>query len=469
MSFLREYETFTDGNEAPRLYHLWCSLVALSSLVSRKVWVEMGYFRVYANMYVVLDGPPGARKTTAMSQCKSLLRAVEDVPLSAECQTKESLVKELAGYKRYFALGQNQSPVEYAPITICVTELSQFIGAASAHMIDFLTTIYDETRYANKTKNKGSEDIVGPYVVLLGCTTPAWITARLRDDVISGGFSRRAVFVYWSGERAKIPRPIVTDAQRVAWDRVVEEAKRIQGLKGVFTWEPDAALWYDDWYINKHKIPKDPTIAGYFESKHIQLVKIAMLVSASEGNSMTLSKVHLELALDILETNEVNMPQVFAGIGRNELNAIASQIMQLLQGEGTMVSEKEIYKTMHREADSSELFKVLTHLVATEQLIKLPRHEGGLTKYFFTTKENYEHAKRNAAVIAASQAPASIIRASQSAQLGGTEHGSGLATVETQSHNATQQPYFDSDQLQPGGNALANGSGAKGESGNASA
>lgn len=395
MSFLRDYDTYTSGNEAHKLYHLWCSLVALSSLVSRKVWVDMGYFRVYANLYVVLDGPPGDRKTTAMAQCKKLLYEVGDVPMSAECQTKESLVKELASYKRYFQGEEGTLPVEYAPITICVTELSQFIGAASAHMIDFLTTIYDETRYANKTKNKGSEDIIGPYVVLLGCTTPAWITARLRDDVISGGFSRRAVFVYWPGERKRITFPKITPEIDAAWQRLLVQSKRIQALKGPFSWDSEAAVWYDEWYTKKLKIPNDPTVSGYYESKHIQLVKIAMLVSASESNDMVLRIEHLKLALEILESNEANMAKVFSGIGRNELNAVASYVTQLLTGVDGAMPEKELARAMHREASVDELYKVLLHLVQTDQIVKLKKADDtGVERIFYTTKEKYDRAKR---------------------------------------------------------------------------
>ncbi len=92
-NFLANYLTFTRGNEAHELYHLWSGLVALSSIVSYRIWVPMGYFQVRANLYVILDGPPGDRKTTAMQQCKNLLKEVGDIPFSADCQTKESLVR----------------------------------------------------------------------------------------------------------------------------------------------------------------------------------------------------------------------------------------------------------------------------------------------------------------------------------------------------------------------------------------
>ena len=367
MSFLQDYALYAKGNEAHPTYHVYAALVALSSFASRKVWIKQGYFDVYPNIYVVLVGPPGSRKSTAMSICKKLLRKVEDIPFSAECQTKESLVKELATYSRSYQNPEDNSLVVYTPITVCVTELSQFLGASNAHMIDFLTTIYDLEIYDAKTKNKGMETIMGPYVTLLACTTPSWITARLRDDVISGGFSRRALFVYETERSSRITFPEVLPEAQAAWERLTEYGKKLKDIHGPFSWTKAAIEFYDNWYQTL-KIPDDPTTSGYFETKQMQLLKISMLVSLSERLDLVLEQNHIETGLSLLSLVERNLSKVFEGIGRNELNSIATKILELLQQSGPLIPEKKIYSIMYREASTDELMKILMHLEKTDRI-----------------------------------------------------------------------------------------------------
>lgn len=382
MPFLQDYREFTKGNEAHPTYHMFSALVALSSIVSRKVWIDLGYFNIYPNLYVVLVGPPGNRKTTAMSVCKRLLRALNEgqntnptIPFSAECQTKESLVKELAGYQRAAKWTDPQTKEDetliYSPITVCVTELSQFLGAASAHMVDFLTTVYDQDYYDVKTKNKGIETIIGPYLTLLACTTPAWITARLRDDVISGGFSRRALFVFETDKAPRQAFPEITEEMEGAWSRVVDYSKNLQHVKGKFEWAADAHAWYQNWYENL-KVPPTETLAGYYDSKHIQLIKIAMLIALADRPELVLQIEHLKFALELLELMEKNLDRVFSGMGRNELNGVAQKIMELLNmAPGKQLPEKFIRRELFKDAAPDEIVKVLMHLEGTDRIVRM--------------------------------------------------------------------------------------------------
>ena len=176
-SFLESYREYSSGNEAHPTYHIFSGLIALSSIVGRRVWVDMGSFNYVPNLYVILVGPSGNRKTTAMTPAKNLIRALK-LPYSAECVTKEKLVLDIFAQERVIA----DMPIEHAdkktfsPMTCVVTELSEFLGAGGLGMINFLTTIYDQDYYDIRTKNKGDTTINGPYLCLLACTTPDWIT-----------------------------------------------------------------------------------------------------------------------------------------------------------------------------------------------------------------------------------------------------------------------------------------------------
>lgn len=372
MSFLSDYIHFTSGNEANPNYHLWCGLAALSSIVSRRVWVPQGYYNAYPNLYIILAGPPGNKKTTSMNIAKALVRTIGDIPFSAECQTKESLVRELATKTRFFHLPGVEKPIYYTPMSIFVTELSQFLGPNSGHMIDFLTTVYDADVYDLKTKNKGDDIIQGPFITLLACTTPDWITTYLKTDIITGGFTRRAVFVLEYVDGEPIAFPCIKPSQREAWDRAVEYSKLLLEVSGEFTWDKDAEVFYTAWYEeNYRKLPNDPATRGYYRTKHMQLLKVSMLLALSEEAKLRLSLQNIKDGLDVLERTEKNLPKVFQAIGRNELNAISTKLVELLEMNGTAMLEKKICSMMWAEANGQEIYSIINHLVETERVVKL--------------------------------------------------------------------------------------------------
>lgn len=384
MSFLQDYEIVTRNNESPRNFHLFSSLVALSSLVSGKVWLDLGLFAIRPNLYVILTGTPGVKKTTAMAVAKRLLRELGDkIPMSAESQTKEALTLSMASKskvckvgvgevpKRFAPLDEERSKFIYCPMSVFVTEFSQFVGGSNAaHMLDFLTTIYDEESYKNETKGKGVDILPMPYLTLLGCTVPDWITAKLKEDVISGGFSRRTIFVYEHHTDLRIPIPFVTEEMEAAWDRLVIKARKISELSGPFKWGEGAEDFYCDWYRGL-KRPDDPMLEGWFNSIHIQMLKIAMLISASEweGGIHFLQIEHMQVSMALLEIVEANIPKVFKGVGRNELFGISNKIIEMLSlAPNKGLPERLVKRDLFREANIDELTKMIQHLAATKQI-----------------------------------------------------------------------------------------------------
>jgi hypothetical protein len=387
MSFLSAYRDYSSGNEAHPTYHIFSGLIALSSIVGRRVWVDMGSFNYTPNLYVVLVGPSGNRKTTAMTPAKNIIRAL-GLPFSAECVTKEKLVLDVAASECVI----KDMPKEYdkfkvfSPMTCVVTELSEFLGAGGLGMINFLTTIYDQDYYDIRTKNKGDSVINGPYLCLLACTTPDWITIYLKQDVISGGFSRRAIFVYESTKGSPIPIPVLTPTMERGWQELMAHAKKIkETVRGPMIWSPDAKAFYENWYCQNFNRPAPhPMLVGYFESKHAQLLKIATLISLSEKLDRVITVDNLQFALDLLGLAEVNMGKVFAGLGRNELNPVANKVIEVLRAlpmrdykNGDLVfkvratPEKQLRAMFFNEANWLEMDQIFKHLEETGKIERM--------------------------------------------------------------------------------------------------
>jgi hypothetical protein len=315
-----------------------------------------------------------------MNMGKDMLRELGSIPFAATCMTKEALCRYMATQcTKQFILPNKPDapPKQYTPITLCLTELSHFLGANQAHMIDFLTTIYDQEIYDAKTKNKGDDIIPGPYLTVLACTTPSNITRYLKEDVISGGFSRRTLFAYEIDEGEPIAFPIVTPEAAKAWEDCVKWAKKLEEIAGAFEWTPEATLWYKPWYDNLFRDLKTKTdmTRGYYKSKHIQLLKVAMLVSLAETVDLKMTKNHLEVALELLNQLEKNLPRVFEGMGRNELAPVAARIVEALEIIGQPVPEKKIVSDFFKDADTREIYGILAHLVSAGKIVQIDQKD----------------------------------------------------------------------------------------------
>jgi hypothetical protein len=403
MSFLQDYRLFNSGNEAHPTYHIFCGLLALSSTISRRVWLPMSYFDVYPNLYIVLVGPPGNRKTSAMDKARDLLDELGTIPMSAECVSKEKLIMDMVDEERVIE-GLPESYGEkriYSPLTVCVAELSEFLQISAAGMIGLLTDIYDRKKYEHKTKNKGVAIISGPFLNVLACTTPEWITTYLRSDIISGGFSRRTLFVFETEKARRIPFPEKTPEMAAAWVRCVDHLRRLGNVKGEFSWTREAKEWYHTWYIELgDKMPKDENTVGYYETKHIQMLKIAMLVALSEGTSLVLDLHHIQAALDLLGLVEANLSRVFQGMGRNEFASATTKIIDCLRTArpvtyktpdgadkvSPLMSLKQLRAEMWKHVNDQDFDKIIEHLVQTDRVFRVESVDGAIVRRFVGLK-----------------------------------------------------------------------------------
>ena len=93
-NWLHTYMKYTARTEPPRLFKLWCGISAIASVLERKVWMPLWDVNIYANMYIVIIGPSGSRKGTAMSPAIGLLNQV-GINLSAKSTTREALIRKM--------------------------------------------------------------------------------------------------------------------------------------------------------------------------------------------------------------------------------------------------------------------------------------------------------------------------------------------------------------------------------------
>ena len=379
MSFLRDYEIFSGNNECPTVFHTWTSISALSSLVSRRVYFDLGLFRYYPSLYILLVGNAGVSKSTSMDIAEALIEQVEDITISAASITKERLTQimgeEDSVCERRFKNEDGESET-YRHMSLFCNELVTLLNAGgnSGGMIDFLTDIWNRKVFRVDTKHAGQDTIDAPFLTLCGCLTTDKLSNLVSQKIFSSGFNRRCIFVY-SAQRGKpVPIPHVSQEQLDAWDRCLVRAREINQLSGRFTFDDESRAFWEDWYTKLHDTKAYETSRfrrDYLETKPEFVLKVAMLTSLSESNDMTMTKQQLELAIALLEQIEPQMHVAFESSGRNELSNIGLQIKEYVLRSPAPVTYPKILAEFWSEAESGEIKDIVDHLIKTHQLQEL--------------------------------------------------------------------------------------------------
>lgn len=376
MSFLQDYLEYTSGTETSETFHKWCCISALSSIVSRKVWIDQGRIRHYPNLYVVLVGDPGCGKSFALDHARKLVIEL-GIPCAPSAITLEALTEQLGEKNEkspnHKIARYRDLMLKYTHITIFANELVTYLGTEPMKHINFLLEAWDQDIYHVKTKNKGEDYIKNPFVTFLGCMTPETSNALMKQQIINGGLSRRCIFVYATTRGKPVAFPELTEPQRAALGRLKARALALRDVVGGFTWTEEARSWFIAWYNAKYlKMVEshDLVMQGYLRTKDGMLLKVAMLLTLSDENSLTLTQKSLEQALDLLEASERHLPKILQGGGRNPLAHTAMLMQEDLQRYNRALPLKHFVANYFAHGSMKELYEAIDHLVDSGNAVK---------------------------------------------------------------------------------------------------
>lgn len=352
---------YTDIVDCPINYLRWVALTTLAGAAQRKVYMDMEYFNVMSNLYVVLVGPPGTKKTTAIRQGRKMLHAVEGINLTSDAPSVPGLMEDFKEIPQK----------DHQSLNAFIYELSTLYENAQETMTGFLTAIYDgDIDYTKRTRIGGKETIKFPWFNLAAGTTPHWLGKNIGESEVEGGLVARTIYVYSDEIILKSARPRPTLRHLKLKEDLRHDLAHISQLNGQFDFEGGeqgpAFQWYDLWYQNKmheadlilleqgYKKPGSPAtqarfprmmdyrLAGYYMRKPIHLLKVAMAVSLSQKDELFLNLTDLLTALYLLEEVEPGMGKAFSAVGGNEYATDIERIHNQIKSgkdEGVWYSE----------------------------------------------------------------------------------------------------------------------------------
>lgn len=355
-NWLRAYGEYTADNEAPESFHLWVGLSMIAGALRRNVLIEMQHYDVLSNLFIVLVAPPGtARKTTALKIGRNVLKDVPGIHFTTKASSPAALIKQFTDLPEK----------DQQSLTCIAYELGTFFSTSSAEMVDITTDLYDgNPDWDKQTIGRGVEKITKPWLNFAAATTPQWLGDYMSPTAVEGGFVSRTVFVYEDQRKLSSPRPTPQPHLKLLRKELINDLTHISTLAGEYTLDKEAGDFYDDWYLDPARFPRiiDSRISGYYERKHIHVLKVAMGLAAAERDELVITTPDIELALMLLGNTEPGMKRSFSSVGRNIYATDYERILGQISSNGGM-DYGAIISANYHALDQKNLDSILQQLV----------------------------------------------------------------------------------------------------------
>jgi hypothetical protein len=360
--WIEAYLSYVENTEPALQFKLWTAISCIAACLRRKTVLEFGALTLYPNIYTVLVAPSGGRKGTAMGPGYKLLREM-GIRMSAEATTREALIKALNTSSDSNIDQETGSLGLHSSLTIYSQELTVFIGYNNQQLMSDLTDWYDCRDYwTYDTKHQGTDAIINVWVNLFGATTPSLLQTTLPQDAIGGGLTSRMIFVYAPKKWKTIAQPTYKSDMYVS---ISHDLEQIAMLSGTFKLSSSFISAYEEWYEKQDDNPPfdDDRLAGYLERRPNHILKLSMVLGASESNNLNLELRHFERALKILTDVEASMLQVFKGIGKSGLASLVARMQSIIATKGKIPYAELINRFLH-DADNWSIDKALLQMTS---------------------------------------------------------------------------------------------------------
>jgi hypothetical protein len=371
--WLRTYMKYTSMSEAPDAFHFWAGVSVIAGALRRKVWLDMASFKWCCNMYIILVAPPGiVSKTTTMDLGMDLLRAVPGVKFGPDVVTWQKFIESMEKAKT--AVMVDGQLFTYCAITVDSGELGTFLDPTDKRMVDVMVSLWDarSKSFKKETKTQGENNVPNPWLNLIACTTPDWVSDNFNKYFIGGGFVSRTIFVYAEEKRRLIAYPfleVMPDELLALKEDLIHDLKRIGEMSGPFTLTPEAIQWGTEWYAEHYgKVRKSGASSTFDARKQTHIHKVAMVLSASRRDSMVITLQDIRDAERLISAVEADMHNVLSRIGQNDQTRATSVLIKIVQSRGS-ISRQQLFQLVFREIPFGEFEKALHSAVEAGQIL----------------------------------------------------------------------------------------------------
>lgn len=365
-------------SESPNTFHRWSLLTVTGAWLGRRAWLPFGADKINCNMYVMLMGKAGSRKSTAIKAAVNFIKAVGYNKIAAGKSSKEAFLLDLAGDSNIIAaqdiLESNlfgDSQREDAEVLIAADEFNVFVGNGNIEFLTELGNMWDyDGEFKSRVKNSASAHIYNPTISILAGNTSTNFSLAFPVEAIGQGIFSRLLLIHGekTGKHLTIPPTPDELAHKMLMERFYAMREQVTGAMRL----TETAYNLLDKIYKTFPGVRDIRFESYGNRRLTHLIKISIILTASRL-SREITEQDVLKANTILAHAEHSMPKALGEFGKARHSDITNKIISVLEDSPhPIVSDKELWKQVYNDLESIDrLRELMTNLQLADKVMRV--------------------------------------------------------------------------------------------------
>lgn len=364
--WLDGYLDYTSESESPAQFHFGAVVGAIAGCLKRQPLIGWEAMPTYPNMYILLVGPTGSRKTTAA------LRAVKTVQEAC----KELYVLPAEGSPQGFARALKR---RYAETGTCADglvvseEYSVLFGGDKYKeaLAQWFTQWYDcPSLWERALSGEEFFSFEKPYVSIVGCSNKPWLKAMPASAITGGFFPRHHIFDA-PGPRHRKAIPLFNTA--LLADLASALRTNLSCVQPIMRLNDTSIRYLNNWYTNdlavQEALSSDEQTSAWFSRKQAALMKLACIWQIADGGPADeLCVEWLEQSRGVLDWIDFAVSDVYRSLGTTQEGEPQEAVLAYIESHGGRTSEAIMSRALRNKYRKPTILAALAMLESARLL-----------------------------------------------------------------------------------------------------
>jgi len=381
--WFRDYLTYTQESEAPTQFHFGAMLACCSAAFARRPLIGWEAAPLYPNIYALVVGPTGTRKSTALAKARDIVTEafpkVGDKPARVNVLPNEGSPQGFAGALRR----RNFETSALSDGLVVASELTVLVGRDTykSALGEWLTDWYDNMSnpWSRALKSDEHYELPSPYVCFVGASNMTWLR-EIPENLIKAGYLPRHLTFTAREKRHDKANPKFDATLRATL--VAQLNERIRDLPEHMPLSPSAAQLMDNWYLAKitrqERLETDELFAAWLARKLPHALKVACVWQVVDGGDRAvLHEKWLRQAMALVDWMDAGVMDVYHSLGASGEGAVTESIMVFLEKKHGTATLSSVTRALRNRYNSKSVNMGVQTLMAA-QLVKQEMGVGGV-------------------------------------------------------------------------------------------
>ena len=366
MDFVKHFIEQNKEAESPTSFWKWAGYACVGATLRDNVWFDQGIMKTYPNIYVVLLADSAEhRKSVPLNRVSHMIRDVRNTKIIQGRASIQQVIEDLAASEMDRKTGLI---VKGGSCILCAGELAAFF-VDDPQSIRILTDLYDFRPEYEVSLKSGKCKVTNVCLSMLAASNETLLRDVYTDKAVYGGLLGRTFFVK-PDEFRQANSLMRVDLGKYDLSPLVTKLREISKLKGQMIGTDDAIDEYDRWYMslrNTYKGKKDRT--GVLGRMHTGVLKISMIIAASEHRELEIKKCCIEQAIEDCSSLLANYEEYATSMGKSSAAQIGSTLLTMLWvADKHEISRKKVLQDHWTDFTAKDLDEVVSTLEQAEMI-----------------------------------------------------------------------------------------------------